>query len=147
MLDVMFLHAGGFRCIQSIRHPMIINNIATIMNHCSHKLMELMPSVNNKKNKISPLGNPMANKAWEIWKFHYKIPCMILLQHTSIVRIRCFKVLLELLQFEITHDDVIKWKHFPRYWPFVRGIHRSRWIPRTKASDAALWCFLWSASE
>ena len=23
------------------------------------------------------------------------------------------------------HDDVIKWKHFPRYWQFVRGIHRS----------------------
>ena len=23
------------------------------------------------------------------------------------------------------HDDVIKWKHFPRYWPSVRGIHRS----------------------
>ena len=22
------------------------------------------------------------------------------------------------------HDDVIKWKHFSRYWPFVRGIHR-----------------------
>ena len=22
------------------------------------------------------------------------------------------------------HDDVIKWKHFPRDWPFVRGIHR-----------------------
>ena len=21
------------------------------------------------------------------------------------------------------HDDVIKWRHFPRYWPFVRGIH------------------------
>ena len=26
------------------------------------------------------------------------------------------------LQF---HDNVIKWKHFSRYWPFVRGIHRS----------------------
>ena len=25
----------------------------------------------------------------------------------------------------IEHDDVIKWKHSPRYWPFVRGIHRS----------------------
>ena len=25
----------------------------------------------------------------------------------------------------ITHDDVIKWKHFPRYWPFVGEIHRS----------------------
>ena len=23
------------------------------------------------------------------------------------------------------HDNVIKWKHFPHYWPFVRGIHRS----------------------
>ena len=23
------------------------------------------------------------------------------------------------------HDNVIKWKHFPRYWPSVRGIHRS----------------------
>ena len=23
------------------------------------------------------------------------------------------------------HDDVINWKHFARYWPFVRGIHRS----------------------
>ena len=22
------------------------------------------------------------------------------------------------------HEDVIQWKHFPRYWPFVRGIHR-----------------------
>ena len=23
------------------------------------------------------------------------------------------------------HDDVFKWLHFPRYWPFVKGIHRS----------------------
>ena len=27
--------------------------------------------------------------------------------------------------FHANHDDVIKWKYFPRYWPFVRGIHRS----------------------
>ena len=27
--------------------------------------------------------------------------------------------------FVLFHEDVIKWKHFPRYWPFVRGIHRS----------------------
>ena len=29
------------------------------------------------------------------------------------------------------HDDVIKWKQW--------------WIPRTKASDAELWCFRWSS--
>ena len=23
------------------------------------------------------------------------------------------------------HDDIIKWRYLPRYWPFVRGIHRS----------------------
>ena len=38
-------------------------------------------------------------------------------------------------------------EHFPRYWPFVRGIHRSPVNSRTKASHAELWCFLWSASE
>ena len=28
-------------------------------------------------------------------------------------------------QILTTHDDFIKWKHFPHCWPFVRGIHRS----------------------
>ena len=28
------------------------------------------------------------------------------------------------LEAQRGHDDVIKWKYFPRYWPFVRGIHR-----------------------
>ena len=31
----------------------------------------------------------------------------------------------EVLPDGAIHDDVIKWKYFPRYWPFVRGIHRS----------------------
>ena len=26
--------------------------------------------------------------------------------------------------YALFHDDVIKWKHFLRYWPFVWGIHR-----------------------
>ena len=30
--------------------------------------------------------------------------------------------------------DVIKWKHFPRYWPFVMGIHRSQ-RPVTQSFD------------
>ena len=36
------------------------------------------------------------------------------------------------------HDDVVKWKHFPRYWPFVRGMHRSPLDSLTKARDAQL---------
>ena len=30
-----------------------------------------------------------------------------------------------LAYWPLDHDDVIKWKQFPRYWPFVRGIHRA----------------------
>ena len=67
---------------------------------------------------------------------------------TNISRV-CRRIYLSLglneLAVTTAHDDVIKRKHFPRYWPFVRGIHW--WIPRTKASDAELWCFLWSAPK
>ena len=44
------------------------------------------------------------------------------------------------------YDDVIKWKYFPRYWPFVRGIHRSPVNSRTKASEgrALTFCFIWA---
>ena len=42
----------------------------------------------------------------------------------------CGKVIRNQLRYclrfvPLQHDDVIKWKHFPRYWPFLRGIHRS----------------------
>ena len=36
-----------------------------------------------------------------------------------------YKKLLEIKFAEYFHDDVITWKHFPRYWPFVRGNLRS----------------------
>ena len=46
----------------------------------------------------------------------------------------------------IIHDDVIKWKHFPRYWPFVRGIHRSPVdSPHKGQSHVALMFFFLSA--
>ena len=44
---------------------------------------------------------------------------------------------LTMITFTTFHDDVIKWKHFPSYSPFV-GL---RWILRTKASGDELWCF------
>ena len=36
-----------------------------------------------------------------------------------------FMILSQQRSFFESRDDVIKWKHFPRYWPFVRGIQRS----------------------
>ena len=49
------------------------------------------------------------------------------------------------------HDDVIKWKHFPRYWPFVWGIYRSlvnsphkgQWRGALKFSLICIWINGW----
>ena len=45
----------------------------------------------------------------------------------SINVFRTWEPMFRNLQYHIVpyHDDVTKWKQFPRYWPFVRGIHRS----------------------
>ena len=34
-------------------------------------------------------------------------------------------ILFNIADDTLKHDDVIKWKHFPRCWSFVRRIHRS----------------------
>ena len=42
---------------------------------------------------------------------------------------------------EMAHDDVIKWKHFPRYWPCVRGIITGEFLsqrPVTRSFDFSL---------
>ena len=57
------------------------------------------------------------------WKLHES-------NHTSWmihVLITCWNTvkIVHNVLWALSHDDVIKWKDFPRYWPFVRGIHRS----------------------
>ena len=58
-------------------------------------------------------------------------PLLLILLRQGPVVIRTWKnsiskpALRCLFTVSLSHDDVIKWKHFPCYWPFVRGIHRS----------------------
>ena len=40
-----------------------------------------------------------------------------------------------------THDDVIEWKHFSRYWPFVWGIHQSPVNSPHKGQWRGAWMF------
>ena len=52
---------------------------------------------------------------------------LLLRCHFSTWLTRSHKILQATLRVFIStlsHDDVIKWKHFPRYWTFVRRIHR-----------------------
>ena len=69
----------------------------------------------NFKNRPSGIAGSSDNKILR-FSFPWHI-CLLQLIHA-------FCYLVVSYSNEI-HDDVIKWKHFPRYWPFVRGIHRS----------------------
>ena len=53
--------------------------------------------------------------------------------------------------YRMVHDDVIKWKLFPRTWPFARGIHRSpvssphkgQWRGALMVSLICAWINVW----
>ena len=69
---------------------------------------------------------------WDLWDWFITrvpevgagiIPCM----HPAHWLGTCTEWSMELAwrirtKLHVFHDDVIKWKHFPHYWPFVRGI-------------------------
>ena len=52
---------------------------------------------------------------------------------------------------KLGHDDVIKWLHFPSYWPFVRGIrrspvnspHKGQWLRALTFSMICAWINGW----
>ena len=60
------------------------------------------------------LGTMQYSVLWDVCSFKWSVLMAWKLMHISFAIV--------LLVF---HDGVIKWKHFTRYWPFVRGIHRS----------------------
>ena len=87
------------------------------LNHCS-----LTKHWSRLVRSVSCEGRPVTNRN----KYDYQVDPK---EHTFV------KFELNTFSFKIQenaaenavwiHDDVIKWKHFPRYWPFVQGIHRS----------------------
>ena len=61
-----------------------------------------------------------------------KCPCSLKIANVylrtrhKILPLHCVvRILFFLVRECWTRDNVIKWKDFPHYWPFVRGIHRS----------------------
>ena len=56
------------------------------------------------------------------WRSFFEYVVFFLIQVWSIFHL-CH--ICAMCSIVLCHEDVIKWKHFPRYWPFVRGIHRS----------------------
>ena len=49
------------------------------------------------------------------------------------------------ISIDLTHNDVIRWNYFPRYWPFVRRIHQSPVNSPHKGQWRGALMFLWSS--
>ena len=57
--------------------------------------------------------------------FILSVPSSLDLFKLSVTCLSCSWKKLQSGFVSMYHDDVIKWKHFPRYWSFVKGIHPS----------------------
>ena len=65
--------------------------------------------------------------SWNLWRHIYSPLCeYVRIKRSSAHNILFIQRSCNLAGSHSSHDDVIKWKHFPRNWPFVRGIH---WSP------------------
>ena len=61
---------------------------------------------------------------WMVYqKYNHGVICIQCGHNLSQIQVSARLVVL-VISHDFHHDDVIKWKHFPRYWPLVRGIHR-----------------------
>ena len=128
----------AYRCIAwlSPRSQEYMRNILLLAKQLWHE---------NKKN--SSIGQKFTNIWWQItfmsknclkWSSRFRfVNCWMLngnqirpwplLRYGSPIWLTkwCFIGKHDLTFGTCLNDDVIKWKHFPRYWSFVKGIHRS----------------------
>ena len=91
----------------------------------------------------------MVSCSWGLWGTKF-IGILIKISHSAKPKLDLKNVrrMATILLPSQCRDDVIKWKHFPRYWPFVRGIHRSPVdSPHKGHCFQELSCFRWSVLE
>ena len=120
-------------------HISFVNNCSTlpIPYHCKHKKTHTQINI-----KTTESSDPMAY-GWNLSntydtngiKYHKQLYDLINLRHKILRRIK--HTIWQMwvwgdhephttgLFISKIHYDVIRWTHFPRSWPFVRGIHRS----------------------
>ena len=79
----------------------------------------------------------------DIWsEYIYISPAMKLMTKTSHQFLQIKATPLHVIFFMMTSPNIIKWKHFSRYWPFVRALMFSlicawinNWVNNREASD------------
>ena len=91
--------------------------LITSLGSCVHSKQSYMRTMLQMYPGHYPWGLNHMRFCWgNLWvsRFRPTNVCILRIMHEG--HTPCFVFL--------RHDDEIKWKHFPRYWPFVQGIHR-----------------------
>ena len=96
-------------------------------------IKNLCERINYACSRFTVVKHVLASGIWKT-KYLLETPVIFILKvyvdtrrkiYTQTLALKGTCYLLRSPQTINTHYDVIKWKHFPRYWPFVRIIHRS----------------------
>ena len=110
----------GWRLLVCI--PFLINTYS-ILKSCSRISMETSPFLWPWSCKWQDLGTLLLTKINSLPPG--RCGCNFDLQFSRKILWCMSGLLLEKTSWgKFYHDYAIKWKHFPRYWPFVQGMHR-----------------------
>ena len=151
--EIIFSEIALFKVLHPLISPRSSSTFCYLWFIATHRKTKIrnrpneMHAFDTRNNKLKAFRKTL----YRLWLFHRSPLEFHIIVIQSMFFSRKNMAIVMICSFDVfycskcIHDDVIKWKHFPRNWPFVRGIHRSRWISHTKASDVELWCFLWSA--
>ena len=117
------------------QYQVIFTDLVGIVNATVHKTKPIFTDLGN--GKLSSFLTP----SYDMWEVRLGPGVKMKIKVYSCVVVSCvrrkyrtvygstmkslFAMYMHHLEILHIHDDVIKWKHFPRYWPCVRGIHRS----------------------
>ena len=121
--------------------------LGLVLNVCVHVFQDLMVFPGTIRENLDPYGHYSDIEIWKsLEQAHLKD---FVTYHNMGLNFECGEdgtnmrwVSLLAANEGLCHDDAIKWKHFPRYWPFVRGIHR--WPVNSPHKGPWSWALMFS---
>ena len=97
----------------------------SVSNFCYHQFSRFKTKMNRGNEHLASIVSNLRFKSRGVSKIYQNQEFSNITINAGWSRMKNTCSLLE-CDIDIYHDDVIKWKYFPRYWPFVRIIH---WSP------------------
>ena len=115
--------------MSSAKMAAILSLIQCVKNKCNHSGPAFKRRIDNGTNQILTL----VVQSYRIIMLAIIICYYIKCANDKVV---AYIITAAHTRHSISHDDIIKWKHFPCYWPFVQGIHR----PPVNSLHKGQWC-------